>query len=104
MGDWEEDLCGCFKNFSSCIIVACIPGGYCYVQGMAVARAHNKSCSQPYMWPCLFGWFGAAYNRHSIRARYLIEGSYIWDCIYHAFFGPCSVCQEHREINRRELR
>lgn len=104
MVGWEEPLCGCFKDCCNCMIVSCVPGGYCFVQALAVAKSNNTGCFRPYLCPCLLGCFGAAYNRGRIRSRYLIEGNYVSDCIHHALCGPCAVCQEHREIHRREFR
>lgn len=101
MIQWEEPLCGCFRNFGICLAVLC-PGGLCLVQALAVKRATGDGCCVPFCCPILLCCIGAGINRHTIRDRYLISGSRCKDCMVHVVLAPCAVCQEYREVKGRE--
>ncbi|CAG9335647.1 unnamed protein product [Blepharisma stoltei] len=100
---WEQPLCGCFSDVSSCMIVCLIcPGGSCIYQALTVSKATGDSCYHAFCCSVLACCIGAAINRKKVRDRYLIDGSCVGDCITHLFCGPLAVCQEHREVYSRE--
>ena len=78
------------------------PGGCCYLQAVAVERAQDKGILAPCMLSCFLLSIGASINRGYIRERYLIDGSFLNDCLVWTFCTSCAATQEYREVNRRE--
>lgn len=102
MVDFDEGLCGCLSDITSCLIACLVPGGVCGIQAKAVNKATGEGMLVPFIFPCFTGCIGAAFNRGKIRDKYHLEGNYITDCLLEMLCPLCAVTQEYREVNRRE--
>lgn len=98
---WKEGTCGCFRDFGSCLLIFCVPGGYCCAQGKAIEMATKEGCFIPCMLPMCCACIGGAINRGKIRAKYDIGGNFIKDCLCHLFCAFCAASQEYREAKER---
>jgi Cys-rich protein (TIGR01571 family) len=102
MVSWEEPLFGCINDIKVCFLIAACPLISPCVQGKAVAKATQESCWIPCLCACSLACIGAAINRSRIRDQYLIDGSWLGDCMAHFCCSACAVCQEYREATTRE--
>jgi len=100
MATFDEPLCGCLNDLSSCCITWCIPCGLCYIQATAVDEATGNGCGMPFVLS-LFGCIGQAINRGKIREQYGISGNFVEDMLLHWCCILCSTTQEYREVKRR---
>ena len=97
--DFNEPLCGCFNDCSSCLIGFCVPCGICYLQAKAVSDATGDGMGTP----CLLRGLcciGAALNRGKIRSHFEYDGSFLGDCFIHWFCTFCASLQEYREVQK----
>lgn len=101
MGDFYESIFGCLSHPPVCLLVTFCPITVCCVQATAVDKAVQEGKVVPCLCVALLGCIGMAYNRHSIRSRYLIPGSPCSDLCIHLCCGPCAICQEYREVSKR---
>jgi len=99
---FDEPLCGCFSDWTSCLIVTFVPFGDSIGQAMAVDNAR----SQGLIVPCLLSSFllciGGAINRAKVREAYEIQGNFCGDCCIHLWCRPCAICQEYRQALRKQ--
>lgn len=103
MGDFDENILGCFSDLQICCI-SLIPGSCCCIQAVAVDRAQGKGLLSAYVLSCCLFCIGASINRGLMRDRYNVDGSFLKDCLIWIFCVPCAATQELREVNRREGR
>lgn len=95
-GEWSHGLCGCFDNFTVCIITYFVP---CYTSGKN-AEAVGESCLLygvgwliPLVGECL-----AASIRSKIREQKGIEGSFLGDAAAHLCCPLCALAQDAQEM------
>lgn len=98
MGDFNEPLCGCFKDINSCLLVTFVPCGLCYLQAKAVDNVTHDGMAVPCMLIYFAGCLGAAVNRGKVREAFGYNGSFCGDCCLHCFCSCCAVLQEYREV------
>ncbi len=101
--EWNNSLCGCFSDMSSCCMTWCCP---CVQYGKNYEKVHRDGCcSQGFLY-CVLAPFGLSCCIHSglrsdIRQRYnIIEGCS--DCCVTCFCAGCAIAQEARELKDRE--
>ena len=51
---------------------------------------------------CCMGTAVHSRQRDEIRYRYRLTGSCCGDCFRHSCCGPCTLCQEEKEVKYRE--
>jgi Cys-rich protein (TIGR01571 family) len=51
----------------------------------------------------IWAWYYAAMQRHLMRDRYGIRGSFFWDFTYHFFCDQLSICQEARQVKAEHI-
>lgn len=98
--DFNEPLCGCTNDWTSCLIGSCVPCGLVYLQAKAVDTVTNDGM----LVPCLLNFIaciGWAINRGKIRERFEYQGNFCGDCILHYFCHCCATLQEYREVQNR---
>jgi Cys-rich protein (TIGR01571 family) len=99
---FDEPLFGCFDEWTSCLIVTCVPCGGPIIHGLAVDKAQSKGVVIPVILSACLGPIGAAINRAQVRNAYGVEGNFVGDCCTHLWCGPCAVCQEYRQALRKQ--
>ncbi|TGZ79767.1 PLAC8-domain-containing protein, partial [Ascodesmis nigricans] len=105
---WESGMCSCCSNWKVCCL-----GLWCPC--MLYARTHRRirsnpskvgsgfsHCNTACVQYCCGGGIMAARQRSEIRYRYNLPGSECGDVWRHCCCGPCSLCQEEREVRARE--
>lgn len=102
MSSFDDPLCGCFSDICSCLVSCCLPLGVSCVQACAVDKSLDSGMCKSFIHPCILMCIGSAINRGKIRSKYMIEGSFVGDCLVSFFCSPCAVTQEYREVKRRE--
>ena len=99
--DFNEALCGCTNDWTSCLIGTFVPCGLCYLQAKAVDIVTQDGMCIPILLQFL-GSIGWAINRGKIRGRYDYDGNFCVDCLIHQFCHCCATLQEYREVQARE--
>ena len=96
MSTWKNGICGCFGDFSTCIITYFCP---CYTFGKN-AEAVGDSCILCALTMFCFpiDLFTRTSVRGKIRQKQGIEGGCFGDFLCHLFCGLCALCQEAQEI------
>lgn len=98
----DEALFGCFEDWTSCLVVSCVPCGAPIMQALAVDKAQGKGFLIPLLLVAFVGCIGGALNRAQVRTAYNVEGNFIGDCCVHLWCAPCAICQEYRQANRKQ--
>lgn len=102
MSGFQEELCGCFSDWLSCVVSYFVPYGPCLLQSCAVSEASQFNPVLACILDCCLLCIGCAINRGKIRQSYSIEGNFLVDCLIWLFCYSCASCQEYREVKRRK--
>ena len=100
---WNEDLCGCCNDSSSCCLSCFCPAiQYAYNSQLIDQSSFCGACCE-YL---LLGMFGCdiclrGSLRRRIRYAYGIQSDCCCDCFVHCVCGCCALAQETREIALR---
>ena len=106
MAEFEEPLCGCLSDMTTCLVAFCLPCGVCCLQ----AKAVDMSTNEGFAGPCLLlvltyhfgvGCIGGAINRMKIKSQFSIKGEFLNECLIWWFCCPCAATQEYREVRKR---
>lgn len=100
---FQEQLCGCFSDIFSCLIVWYVPLGPCIMHSLATNQIANSGFMESYICSCLFCCLGMAYNRQKIRKNLMIQGNYFEDCLIYCCCMSCATAQDYREAETRYL-
>ncbi|CAF1252769.1 unnamed protein product [Rotaria sordida] len=103
--DWNESLCGCFDDYSSCCY-----GFFCtpclFGSNAKKINDHNcffMCCLYSILTSCYLCWIPHLFQRQLLREKYnLKENPSCGDCLTTLCCGPCAICQEAREIKSRK--
>lgn len=109
---WSYGTCGCIGSLEVCCLTLwcpCVAYGRLaeaaqpdFMEAADVKAAKLKAtvaylCCAPLFWPCL-----GCYRRQKLAHHYKID-MIVWeDLLCHILCHPCSMCQEGREVRRRE--
>lgn len=98
--DWKYGTFDCFAAPAVCLWAWCIPGGSTWMQVMSVNNVTDDKDAGLKAFCCLYwcAYFGAAYNRMTIRDKLDIKGNYCVDLLCYCFCGVCSNVQEYRHV------
>ena len=95
---WRNGIYNFCKPTDVCCIAYCCPISICCLQGQTVSLATGQGCYCPYFMFFLFGCYGAACNRTTIRDKLDIKGSCFDDCLTWCCGGLQALTQERREV------
>ncbi|XP_052246144.1 cornifelin homolog A-like [Dreissena polymorpha] len=100
MGEWKNDLFGCFNDMGLCVITYFAP---CLTAGKNAEQV-GEDCMLHGFLSALYpiGIFSRANIRGKIRERQGIEGSFGEDCFVHWFCYPCALVQEANELGGKQ--
>ncbi|AQK68557.1 Protein PLANT CADMIUM RESISTANCE 11 [Zea mays] len=104
-GEWSVGLCDCFGDLHTCCLTLWCP---CVTFGRTaeiVDRGSTSCCMSGTLYYLLstIGWqwlYGCA-KRSSMRSQYSLRESPCMDCCVHFWCGPCALCQEYTELQKR---
>ncbi|CAG9331803.1 unnamed protein product [Blepharisma stoltei] len=101
--DYQEPFCGCFSDLYSCLIQDAVPCGGCIVNAMATVNATGEKfwglCAINALTCCI----GMANNRQKIRNKFGMNEDWTTDCVSYLFCNLCTVTQDYREVENRNL-
>eukprot|EP01089_Gocevia_fonbrunei_P020040 TRINITY_DN730_c0_g1_i1.p1 TRINITY_DN730_c0_g1~~TRINITY_DN730_c0_g1_i1.p1 ORF type:complete len:119 (+),score=12.68 TRINITY_DN730_c0_g1_i1:47-358(+) len=100
MGDFEEGLCGCFSDFTSCIITYFCP----FIQGaFNKAEVDGRDCTVcDFLCMCYSANVGVEYyTRQQIRAKFGYDYKSFVDCLLICYCTHCVICQHARELKNK---
>ena len=94
--EWSNGICGCFNDFSTCIIAWFCP---CYVHGKNAEKVGESClmCALSQFVPILNLWARVSI-RGKIREQKGIQGSCFNDLICAWCCGLCAIIQEAQEL------
>ena len=94
--EWSNGLCGCFNNFTLCIVTYIAP---CYVAGKNAEAVGEDCllCGAATLVPIANIVFGAQI-RSKIREQKGIGGSFFNDIMMHMCCVLCAIVQEANEV------
>ena len=97
MGEWSNDLFGCFNNAGLCIFTFFVP---CYTFGkMKEAQGEDcVKCGLAALIPCFNFWLFIT-TRGQIREEKGIDGSFVNDALMVCFCGLCTIVQSAQEMS-----
>mmetsp|Transcript_827 Transcript_827/g.1827 ORF Transcript_827/g.1827 Transcript_827/m.1827 type:complete len:114 (-) Transcript_827:4122-4463(-) len=101
MAEFHESFCGFTRNLKICLLVSCVPCGYCWVQSYSASYVSGEPQLKRFCLVLLLSCLGAGLNRRRVRQMFLIEGNLCSDCLMHWFCCLCAATQEYREVMRR---
>nr|D9HP27.1 RecName: Full=Cell number regulator 11; AltName: Full=ZmCNR11 [Zea mays]ADI48425.1 cell number regulator 11 [Zea mays] len=103
-GEWSVGLCDCFGDLHTCCLTLWCP---CVTFGRTAEIVDRGStcCMSGTLYYLLstIGWqwlYGCA-KRSSMRSQYSLRESPCMDCCVHFWCGPCALCQEYTELQKR---
>ncbi|XP_021316082.1 cell number regulator 11 isoform X2 [Sorghum bicolor] len=106
-GEWSVGLCDCFGDFNTfagCLTFWCP----CVTFGRTaeiVDRGSISCCMNGTLYYLLATigcqWLYGCTKRSSMRTQYNLQESPCLDCCVHFWCGPCALCQEYRELEKR---
>lgn len=107
--EFDEPLLGCCNHMPSCLIVAFVPCGGIILQALTVQKATGENWVRPCCSTVFFMLFcgsliGLVANRGEVRRAVNVQGSFLGDFFTYLFCGPCAICQEFREVERKRIR
>eukprot|EP00918_Siedleckia_nematoides_P049213 GHVU01107907.1.p1 GENE.GHVU01107907.1~~GHVU01107907.1.p1 ORF type:complete len:111 (+),score=14.34 GHVU01107907.1:99-431(+) len=95
--EWQHGLCGCFDNFTVCIITYVFP---CYTAGKT-GEAVGDSCLVCGLLACVpfVDFVAAAMIRGKVREQKQIEGGFLGDLVLSFCCYCCVLAQSAQEVN-----
>uniref|UniRef100_A0A7S0WF14 Uncharacterized protein n=1 Tax=Chlamydomonas leiostraca TaxID=1034604 RepID=A0A7S0WF14_9CHLO len=99
---WSTSMWACCDDWFICCITNGSPS---IMYGENYRKLHGSGfCSACclYYWCSCFACCFANTTRANIRAKYNLPEEPCGDCCVHYFCSPCALCQEARELRKRE--
>lgn len=103
--DWSTKLFACMESPLMFIWAWCVPCGTLCMQSLDAKLVHTENENAAII-ACLCAWclgcIGSGYNRHLLRTKLKIKGSFIIDMLLECFCCCCAVSQEWREVMKHK--